>query len=251
MTDDRPLVVLVHGVIGNGCQLAGRADVAKYWSDVPGALRDAGFDVLVPDLPHKGSVRDRASSLTSFLGPYGDRGPHLLAHSMGGLDSRYALTILGMPARSLTTVGTPPWGSPLAELSAAAGGLAVFVGGLFPAHQWLSDAAVHALTPSACALVNAAVKDVPGVDYYAVAGVHEPDDGLLWTLPTRLVGAREGPNDGLVSERSARPEWWPGETWPDVSHAGELGWPVPFGDGNSRASEWVRLAKRALVATTS
>jgi len=45
---------------------------------------------------------------------------HIIAHSMGGLDSRYLLspdnpTPNRMPIRSLTTIGTPHFGSPIAD----------------------------------------------------------------------------------------------------------------------------------------
>ena len=43
---------------------------------------------------------------------------HLIGHSLGGLDSRFLISKLGMADRvlSLTTIGTPHHGTPLADI---------------------------------------------------------------------------------------------------------------------------------------
>ena len=50
-----------------------------------------------------------------------DKKIHIIAHSMGGLDSRYMISKLGMADRvlSLTTISTPHHGSPIADITVA------------------------------------------------------------------------------------------------------------------------------------
>src|SRR5262249_40078789 len=97
----------------------------EYFRGIPEALRAAGN--LVPDPPElssAGSVKQRAADLKKYLESHGDvvdRKVHLIAHSMGGLDSRYMISRLGMADRilSLTTLGTPHQGTSLADLGVA------------------------------------------------------------------------------------------------------------------------------------
>lgn len=60
---------------------------------------------------------------------------HIMAHSMGGPDSRWMLSPanpdrIGVPSRSLTTIGTPHRGSPIADLVDHPVDLAPFVAAL-------------------------------------------------------------------------------------------------------------------------
>ena len=77
-----------------------------------------------PRVPVAGSIEARAGALareiTAFRFP-DPAGPiHIVAHSMGGLDARYLLhrDLAGLSARvaSLSTISTPHWGSPIADL---------------------------------------------------------------------------------------------------------------------------------------
>ena len=78
-------------------------------------------DALFPKVAINGRVRDRAPVLAQQIRdrfPEGDI--HIIAHSMGGLDSRFLLSknLLGLAqrVRSLSTVSTPHRGSPVADL---------------------------------------------------------------------------------------------------------------------------------------
>src|SRR5947199_10191516 len=106
----RSPIVLVHGLFGfDQLKLFGWP-VCNYFAGIPKLFREAGNHVLTPSLSPCGSVEERASQLKAFLDREMPREPvHLIGHSLGGLDSRYMISCLGMADRvlSLTTLGTP------------------------------------------------------------------------------------------------------------------------------------------------
>jgi triacylglycerol lipase len=77
-----------------------------------------------PRVPVIGSIELRARALAGQIMGFRFPDPHapihIIAHSMGGLDARYALhrDVSGLAARvaSLSTIGTPHRGSPLSDL---------------------------------------------------------------------------------------------------------------------------------------
>src|SRR5262252_6205372 len=122
MTDENAPIVLVHGILGFNQLTLGGARLAEYFRLIPEALRAAGhFVPEPPQLKSTCSVAERAQDLRSYLESDSDltgRKVHLIAHSMGGLDSRFLIAKLGLANRvlSLTTIGTPHHGSPIADL---------------------------------------------------------------------------------------------------------------------------------------
>ena len=133
-------VFLIPGMFGFA-QLAGY----DYFSHVRRALEqrfaDAGVEVITEDVPTPptSSIRHRAAVLAKrVLQSGGDAGPiHLVGHSTGGLDARLALsptTILGVDpetlewtrrVRSVVTLNTPHFGTPLAGYFATVSGTRV------------------------------------------------------------------------------------------------------------------------------
>src|SRR5438105_2815045 len=93
----RSPVVLVHGLFGfSRFQVCGRT-LASYFPGIAEALEEAGNRVLVPDMTPTGAVTRRAQQLKEFLLKHSPHEPvHLIAHSLGGLDSRYMIARLGM-----------------------------------------------------------------------------------------------------------------------------------------------------------
>src|SRR5262245_2215715 len=91
-----------------------------YFRGVRAAFPGACF----PRVPVTGAIDVRAHALAAAIGafrfPDPDAPIHIIAHSMGGLDARYALNrnLAGLAARvaSLSTIGTPHGGSPIADL---------------------------------------------------------------------------------------------------------------------------------------
>ncbi len=147
-----------------------------------------------------------------------------MAHSMGGLDARYAVAKLGLDAhvRAIVTITTPHRGSPFADwvvrhLGRRLGGFEL-CRRLGLDFQGISD-----LTTESCATFNDEVPDVPGVGYFSVSAARPWTRIAPFALPAyRVVYNAEGDNDGLVSVRSST--WgrhlgtWPADHWHTINH---------------------------------
>jgi triacylglycerol lipase len=176
-------------------------------------------------VPAFSSIRRRAEVLASELDRMGIQKANIIAHSMGGLDARYAISCLGLGSRvvSLTTIGTPHWGTPLADT-----GLALDRWPL--ARQVFAGLATHTdgildLSTTRMAAFNERVVDVPGVSYASyVTWVH----GGLRNVPTLLapgyayLRGRAGDNDGMVPASSQKWGQVLGELHAD--HWAQIGW---------------------------
>lgn len=88
---------------------------------IPDALRADGHTVYAADVPPYAGVPVRASFLAEavdkVLEETGAEQVNLIAHSMGGMDSRYLISSMGYGDRvaSLTTISTPHRGSAVAD----------------------------------------------------------------------------------------------------------------------------------------
>lgn len=201
----RSPIVLVHGLLGfDSIRVAGWT-VADYFPGIDAALKLSGNTVFIPCLSPTRGAADRALQLKRFLDRTVQNEPvHLIAHSLGGLDSRYMISRLGMAERvlTLTTLGTPHRGTPFADW-----GIRHFSAVMRPALDLMSIpyGAFLDLTTENCQRFNEQTPDVPEVRYYSVAGDyggewHRPE----WMLSHAIVRLTEGPNDGVVSVKSAR-----------------------------------------------
>jgi triacylglycerol lipase len=151
------------------------------------ALVADGYYVLRDSVPPVDSVATRAAALATQIDAFIaanrlDR-VHVIAHSMGGLDSRYLLSTLqrGAKIKSLTTLSTPHRGSPLADLGLgithslttsqqdAILALVEFLGPSVTAQQL--ERALGDLAEAHAAAFNAANPDVANVTYYSYAGL--------------------------------------------------------------------------------
>jgi triacylglycerol lipase len=223
-------IVLVHGVLGFGRlpALPGGPEVS-YFNGIAGHVRERRHQVIEASLDPIGTVAKRAARLASLIETTqvadGEK-VQIIAHSMGGLDAREAIRVVGDRVSTLVSIGTPYRGSPVADaLVHGAGPLA----GRLP--TWLAAAfhgsALQALTTDAVAAVGTE-RDLfpPGVRYIEVAG--DASRGT-WTMPlfrvAEIVGGITGEiNDGVVTRRSALVEGHEHlADWP-VDHAGEIGW---------------------------
>jgi triacylglycerol lipase len=217
-------VVLVHGLCGFDRLYAFKRPVKDYFPGIREALEAAGNRVLAARVSPTAGVARRALDLKRFIEREIPTGPvHVIGHSMGGLDARYMTAKLGMENRvlSVTTVGTPHRGSSFADW-----GMARFGRLVIPFFQFLGipHEAFYDLRTEACRRFNEDVPDVPGVRYFAVAGVCErPWIGPEWLLPYAIVNRAEGANDGVVSVASAtwgeHTDVWPGD------HLNLVNWP--------------------------
>lgn len=184
-----------------------------------------------------------------------DKKVHIIAHSMGGLDGRYLLS----PANpgniadrvcSLTTIGTPHQGSPLADLCESfadgeseiplVGAIEGVIRDIADKFHWLDG--LHDLTAEPIRKFNDTYIDTPRLNYFCVAGSGRA--GSLKTcrllLPAHgyLAKATGGESDGLVPVSSAlRVGWeaitppWPADHFDEIGHdldKGLDGKPVHF-----------------------
>src|SRR5260221_5402041 len=89
----RTPVVLVHGLLGFGRYQVAGCTLANYFPGIAEALEGAGNRVLIPNLSPTGGIAQRAQQLKEFILKHSPADPvHLLAHSIGGLDSRYMIS---------------------------------------------------------------------------------------------------------------------------------------------------------------
>ena len=242
-TGIRPPIVLVHGLLGFDRVKVGPLTLLRYFPGIEDALSATGHPVGVPNLSKTRGVAHRARELKRFiLERFPAQKVHLIAHSMGGLDSRYMISRLGMEDRvlSLTTIGTPHRGSSFADW-----GIRRLSRSVKPfLHFWgIPTDAFDDLTSEACAQFNEMTPDAPGVRYYSVAGACSRELVPWQWWPAVTFSPEDGPNDGVVSVKSAR--WGDGiEVW-DSDHMNLVNRPNPRAVGwRHRPSDYLRLVER-------
>jgi triacylglycerol lipase len=208
-------VVLAHGVLGfDEIAVGGRRH--RYFRNIADGLHSLGAEFHHPRVPATGAVAERAEHLAELVRSLPCERVNVIAHSMGGLDARYAISRLGLEGRvaSLVTVGTPHLGTPLADL--ALKGIPV------SAVRALSD-----LTISALERFNREVPDVEGIAYRSVAAHSDllETNPLLWPSHAYL-SQKAGPNDGLVPASSQR--WGTVIREVEADHWAQIGWSSRF-----------------------
>jgi triacylglycerol lipase len=225
----RSPLVLVHGLFGFDRFRVGGMTLARYFPGIIEMLEAAHNRVLVPSLSPTSGVAERAAQLKAYLDRHSPGEPvHIIAHSMGGLDSRYLISQLGMSRRvlSLTTLGTPHRGSSFADW--ALGRLARLLRPFFELFS-IPTQAFYDVTVARCREFNEKVPDAPGVRYFSVAARHVGNffSHPEWVLSHQIVKQAEGENDGVVSIASAtygeRVDIWDGD------HLSLVNWLRPFG----------------------
>jgi triacylglycerol lipase len=216
-------VVLVHGMFGFD-RFGVPGVKVHYFRGIIKHLEELGCHAHAVRLPAVASVPERARILVEAINALPHERVDIIAHSLGGLDARYALAQLGLAAkvRTLVTVGTPHHGTPIADLAVRGPiGLARkaigAVGIRLHALDWLST--------DALARFNNEVKNVPGVRYACVvAGIREPTTPVSLALAPAHGYLKKvvGPNDGLVPVAS---QYW-GETLAEIEadHWQQVGW---------------------------
>jgi triacylglycerol lipase len=220
-------IVLAHGLLGFARLALRGIPLATYFRGVPSYLEKMGNRVILSQVPATASIAARAEALKSQIQLHAGTEPvHVIAHSMGGLDARHMISCLGMASQvlTLTTLGTPHHGTSFADQGLD---MARRVG----AYQWLTQSsldheAFEDLSTESCRAFNARTPDMEGVAYFSVAG-HKQRNRMLYPLRFShdVIAPREGPNDGLVSVRSARWGTFLGE-W-DADHVNLVGWTGP------------------------
>jgi triacylglycerol lipase len=111
-------IVLVHGATMKGSRLdIGFLHFGEYFRRIPEFYSATTTPVKVVDLTTDSSIGERAAVLKNFLETdMKGQTVNLICHSLGGLDARYLVSILASEqVASITTIGTPHLGSPLAD----------------------------------------------------------------------------------------------------------------------------------------
>ncbi len=206
-------VLMVHGVFFRDFRYF------NYWGRIPKELIQNGAVIYYGQQPSAASVAECGKALAErirwVLQETGAEKVNIIAHSKGGLDSRYAIAKCGagQQVASLTTINTPHRGCEFADyllskIPAAQQDMvaAAYNAALRKIGEKEVDffAAVRDLTASACKARNEEVRDVPGVYYQSVGS--KLSGAVSGRFPLNfswhLVKYFDGNNDGLVGEES-------------------------------------------------
>lgn len=206
-------VLMVHGVFFRDFRYL------NYWGRIPQALEAEGAKIYYGNhqsaAPVAASGQEIADRILSIVQETGCEKVNIIGHSKGGLDARAALQLPGVPEHvaSLTTVNTPHRGCEFADYlltkipqkqqQAVAG---AYNAALKKLGDYAPDflGAVTNLTASFCREFNEKTPDVPGVYYQSVGSRLNKARGGRFPLNFTHMLCRyfDGPNDGLVGERS-------------------------------------------------
>ncbi|HKV92057.1 MAG TPA: hypothetical protein VJW20_05875 [Candidatus Angelobacter sp.] len=224
-------IVLAHGIFGFGELIPGFT-LVNYFNGIKDHLTSKGHTVIAPSVAIIGSIQERGDKLAEVLRDAGTGPKHIIAHSMGGLDARHAITNrkdIVQGVKTLATIGTPHRGSPVADAVVNASGPLVneipsFISGILRGNA----GAFSDLTTTKCIPFDESTEDVDGVRYIEVAG--DPSKGgdelILFDLAAKIGRITNEVNDGVVTKSSALrlvPDHVHLEDWP-VDHLGEIGW---------------------------
>ena len=209
-------ILLVHGIFFRDWQLV------NYWGRVPAILIKNGATVFYGKQQSSLAVSDSAEELRNtilnVLKETGAEKVNIIAHSKGGLDSRYAISCLGMDkyVASLTTINTPHEGCDMVDYLLEK--VPDYIKNILEkrynaAFKRLGDtspnfmAGVKDLSAKTRKIDNQLMPDSPDVLYRSYTSVMS-DAGSANFLPLnfgyRLIKKLNGPNDGLVWIESAK-----------------------------------------------
>ena len=229
-------VVLAHGLFGFARIGVGPIK-QDYFRGVADHLRGLGVTVHTPRVPLVASVAERAAALTAAVRALPPGRVNIIAHSMGGLDARYAIARLGLRDRvaSLTTVGTPHHGTPVADAGTSILGETL-------TRKLLTGvdlAALCDLTSDRLASFNREVENARGVRYGCVLSTVNAGDPVHRLLrPTAGYLRKRGlASDALVPVGSQR--WGRVLARVRADHWAEIGW----ADGLDAPRFYERLAR--------
>ncbi|HSV72001.1 MAG TPA: triacylglycerol lipase [Methylibium sp.] len=232
-TQTRYPIVLVHGALGFDT-----IGPVNYWFGIATSLRDGGATVFQPQVSALNGNAVRGEQLLAQLrelkAAHGYTRFNLVGHSQGGITSRYVAEMAPELVASVTTVGTPHQGTPVADgvnRDTAAAGVSGLVFSILSAlgnvisllsgePQLPQDAAAtfgDSSTTSAAAFNTQFPAGLPstpcgqgpatahGARLYSAGGTAvltnpaDASDGLLLLTSTYFEGAA---NDGLVGRCS-------------------------------------------------
>ncbi|MEA4973770.1 MAG: triacylglycerol lipase [Candidatus Metalachnospira sp.] len=206
-------ILLVHGVFFRDFKYF------NYWGRIPDELKKNGATIYYGNQQSAASIADCGKELAERIRQIAEESGcgkvNIIAHSKGGLDSRYAVSRLGAEkyVASVTTINTPHRGCLFADylLSKLSKGSQDMIAQKYnTALKKFGDknpdflAAVNDLTASSCKELNDMTPDIPGIFYQSIGSkLNKASDGRFpLNFSYHLVKYFDGPNDGLVSADS-------------------------------------------------
>lgn len=223
-------LLMVHGIFFRDFEYL------NYWGRIPKALEENGAKIYYGKHLSAASVKkcgeELAARIEEICKEGGFEKVNVIAHSKGGLDMRYAISKCGADryVASLSTINTPHRGCEFAEYllekipEKQKEAIAKTYNDTFAR---LGDEepnfmeGVTDLTHSFCEKFNEEVKDVEGIYYQSVGS--KQNNAVSGRFPLNmsylLVKHFDGPNDGLVGEKSFR---W-GEDYQYITTKGRRG----------------------------
>lgn len=208
-------ILLVHGVFFRDFRFF------NYWGRIPAELKRNGAAVFYGNQQSAASVARCGEELTArirqIIAETGCEKVNIIAHSKGGLDSRYAICACGAAdcVASLTTINTPHRGCIFADylldripsricnqVASKYNAALTLLGD--PAPDFME--AVRDLTASSCERLNELLPDSPQVYYQSVGTKmnHAASGRFPLNMSYPMVKHFDGANDGLVSVDSMK-----------------------------------------------
>lgn len=208
-------ILLVHGVFFRDFRFF------NYWGRIPAELKRNGADVYYGNQQSAASVarcgEELAERIKQIVRETGCEKVNIIAHSKGGLDSRYAIAKCGAAdcVASLTTINTPHNGCLFADhlLNKIPDNVCCNVASKYNAAlSKFGDSdpnfmeAVQDLTASSCSHLNTMLPDSTQVYYQSVGTkMNRASSGRFpLNMVYPVVRHFDGANDGLVSVDSMR-----------------------------------------------
>lgn len=208
-------IVMVHGIFFRDWMFI------NYWGRISKELTRNGAEIYYGKQQSSNSVCKSAEELKEnilkIINDTGCEKVNIIAHSKGGLDSRYAISRLGMSkyVASLTTINTPHRGCKYVDflLDKIPDGFKNFIAQKYnKTFIKLGDrnpdflSGVTDLTAKKCAEFNRNVPDIDGVLYQSVTSKMKNIFSAGFPLNIGYIFAKifDGENDGLVAVSSAK-----------------------------------------------
>ena len=206
-------VVFVHGIVAHD-----RDSPVAFWGRIPDTLRSHGVNIFFGNTDAWGTYESNATilkdTIENVLAQTQAERVNIIAHSKGGIDSRYLIWNydFGDKVASLTTISTPHHGAELADFIAnrdiiytetAMHIISVF-GQLYGDRYPNLYAVLYELTTENMAEFNQKVLQDEMVYYQSLyTAMNRPLDDALFSRTYAYIYRVGGPNDGVVSAKSA------------------------------------------------